>query len=496
MKKKVLAIALAVGVISSAYTALGEYYNNSPIMTVSAADTNAGYVGRYEMPVTLLKADNPEENSMGNAALSQKAILVVNEDKTACVELSFKSMEYLGQRGYLGYISKVTNNGLIPATVIEEYTDVYDSFNNEDSDDYDMNLDNKSITWYPKTVSIPVDVNFDSEGRVIGVKESDITVQVYVPVMESIGLKANPPQPGGGTQNAILHFQDAAFAGSSASIGGDISMESYFNFSDSFIRDDNAKIVITSEDGRSQTTNIKEIVNNKTENGYCLSTAIPAKDMTSTMTGQIIDGDNNVVDEFSFSFKTYAEMITKDGTGTYSSEDKTFVRELLNYGSFAQVYFDYNTSTLANSGLASKFRTTITKVSAADLSSYNYSENGAVDGLSYSGSSLSLSSLTGINHYFTLDSGKKISDYTFKVNGKVVTPVEENGMYCVSVKGISAKNLTADYTVSVTGNNQTYTLKYSAMDYSNLALNKSDNNALKNLSKSIVLLWKAADAIK
>ena len=59
------------------------------------------------------------------------------------------------------------------ATVLEEYTDVYDSFNNKNSEYYDKNTEGN---WYPKKLSIPIELN-----------DNLFYVEVYVPVMESIG---------------------------------------------------------------------------------------------------------------------------------------------------------------------------------------------------------------------------------------------------------------------------------------------------------------------
>ena len=59
------------------------------------------------------------------------------------------------------------------ATILEEYTDVYDLFNDKNSEYYDKNTEGN---WYPKKLSIPIKLN-----------DNLFYVEVYVPVMESIG---------------------------------------------------------------------------------------------------------------------------------------------------------------------------------------------------------------------------------------------------------------------------------------------------------------------
>ena len=59
------------------------------------------------------------------------------------------------------------------ATILEEYTDVYDLFNDKNSEYYDKNTEGN---WYPKKLSIPIELN-----------DNLFYVEVYVPVMESIG---------------------------------------------------------------------------------------------------------------------------------------------------------------------------------------------------------------------------------------------------------------------------------------------------------------------
>ncbi len=143
------------------------------------------FAGTYSVPVRLQNATS-EEDSMGNASMVQTGTVRVTDKGEVTLELNFQSMKFAGMTGYLYKLKKVDmdtveyNQFNYPikyeasdATVLEEYTDTYDDFNNKDSQYYDKNTEGN---WYPKKVSIPIKLN-----------DNLFYVEVYVPVMESIG---------------------------------------------------------------------------------------------------------------------------------------------------------------------------------------------------------------------------------------------------------------------------------------------------------------------
>ena len=488
MKLKVIAIAAACAMAFCAVPFASVQADNTAVLVASAASAQ-----EFNIPVTLQHHDNPENKSMGNGALVQMGKIVVDASGNATLQLAFRSMTYLGQKGYLGFLNKVTSNGTIPATVIDTYTDFYDSFNNEDADTYQNELKSRlKDGWYPKTVSIPLDssdVKYDANGKIIGVNTNRIEVQVYVPVMESINA-------GGGYQYAYLDVRDCLFTGSSATLDGSVTMNNYINVSDAYIGSD-ATVQISTGDGRSDTITLSDLTAGNEANQYYVSTKLPAKDMNTALTGVITSSDGSELETFTTNFATYATALSKSADAT--EEQRVLAAELLNYGSRAQVYFNYNytgeNTELANNGLASKRKDTYTSVTSDNLASYTYETSGTLNGLTYGGSSLSLLSDVGIKHYFKLDSGK-INDHSFVVNGTAQTPQydETSGMYYVTVSGISAQNLDADYIVKV---DNSYTLTYCALDYCNTAINQTSKkyNSLKKVAQALYKYWEAAENV-
>ncbi len=142
------------------------------------------FEGTYSVPIKLLNATS-DEDSMGNASMVQTGIVRVTNKGEVTLEMNFQSMKFAGMTGYLYKLKKVDmdtveyNKYNYPvkyeasdATVLEEYTDVYDLFNDKNSEYYDKNTEGN---WYPKKLSIPVNLD-----------DNLFYVEVYVPVMESI----------------------------------------------------------------------------------------------------------------------------------------------------------------------------------------------------------------------------------------------------------------------------------------------------------------------
>jgi glucan-binding YG repeat protein len=162
--------ALAVG--TATITAVAGSVSAQCIVTVALAGTgtNPGggqgadtdlKDGTYSIPIKLWHA-NKDQVSMGNAALVQTAKLVIDKG-SGTLYLTFQSMNYLGQTGYLSELS--------PSTVISTYR-VVDQFNSETSTD-----DRVRGRKYPKMLAVSVVPGEEYTG-----------VGVYVPVMGSLGV--------------------------------------------------------------------------------------------------------------------------------------------------------------------------------------------------------------------------------------------------------------------------------------------------------------------
>ena len=514
VKKNVIAAVMAMGMAASAVSGTAVQYFSAPVMTASAAASVADFEGTYTVPVSLYNYTESKA-SMGDPAMKKVGELVIDKNGNASVILEFQRMTYGDGEGYLGHFYKckeITETGFMgvpvkadveEATVIDEYTGIYDTFNDPSSKNADSNVKGK---WYPQKVSVPIDVTTDASGKITGVDgllsgfypegnnlRKQVLCQVYVPIMESIGTTS-----GGGTKFVGLLIdwdnvkkKESELKGTSASIKGDITLNNYIELDDTVKSDSGAKIVSKIDGRTASTVSIKD--KTETENGYAIPVDVPAKDMTSEITVEVQLSDGTVVDTYTVSAVDYAMEIAY-GKG-YTAKQQTLAKAMLNYGGYAQEFFEKNIDNLANANLKAEDKS-LASVNASTFSNYDYIKTGSVSGISYKGSSLNLVSETEIRHYFTLTGSKKIKDYTFTVNGKGVTPSQNENGYYVTVPGISAANLADRYTVTVTDGSSTFTLKYGAMDYCKLTHTKSSDNKLQNVTKALYLYYKAAEANK
>ena len=236
------------------------------------------------------------------------------------------------------------------------------------------------------------------------------------------------------------------------------------------------------------------------ENGktlYKFSCPVNAAQMSDTIETRIVI-DNKTEEEYSYSVKEYAtELLSK--SNEYPEETIKLVKALLNYGTAAQNFFKYNTDKPANAGLSD----TDKAVAAADFAAYKAviktdSANSQSNGLTYYGSSLICKSEMTVRHYFMVNEGCDINNYKFSYvnadgNEVSLTPKKaSDGVYCVDINGIMARNLNSNYACKVTGKNKTciFELDYGPFSYSQKVINSENSSEeLKNLVNALYWYW-------
>ena len=236
------------------------------------------------------------------------------------------------------------------------------------------------------------------------------------------------------------------------------------------------------------------------ENGktlYKFSCPVNAAQMSDTIETRIVI-DNKTEEEYSYSVKEYAtELLSK--SNEYPEETIKLVKALLNYGTAAQNFFKYNTDKPANAGLSD----TDKAVAAADFAAYKAviktdSANSQSNGLTYYGSSLICKSEMTVRHYFMVNEGCDINNYKFSYvnadgNEVSLTPKKaSDGVYCVDINGIMARNLNSNYACKVTRKNKNciFELDYGPFSYSQKVIDSGNSsNELKNLVNALYWYW-------
>lgn len=289
---------------------------------------------------------------------------------------------------------------------------------------------------------------------------------------------------------------EVSLYGRSITLKDNIDVNYYMEMSDSvFEHDAYLEFKIGGQTYKLNASDAAE-VNESGKTLYKFSCPVNAAQMSDTIETRIVI-DNNTKEEFSYSVKEYAsELLSK--SSEYPTETVKLVKALLNYGTAAQTFFKYNTGKPANAILSD----TDKAVAAADFDAYKAvikadSANGAIDGLTYYGSSLICKSEMTVRHYFILDNGSDINNYKFSyidTEGYEVSlipkKVSDGGVYCVDISGIMACNLNKNYVCRVTGmdNSQTIELDYGPLSYAySVANSKDSSKELMNLMNALYM---------
>ena len=223
MKNKTLLKVLSASAIFTAIAAIESYDHNAFATEVAAAANNTkSDVETKTVPQDVknlpdgtydIKSVGKKENvealnfseegraSMAASGLDKENVKLVVKDGKYSVNVTFKPIEKIGFKGYLGDL-KYYNGNKTHATRSEikdsEFKDttIVENYSENEKDAYIDTFKKKfpGRTVYPKTFSYNVDKNkIDANNKL------ETFTQVFVPVMESIF-------PGAGTQRMILKY--------------------------------------------------------------------------------------------------------------------------------------------------------------------------------------------------------------------------------------------------------------------------------------------------
>ncbi len=267
----------------------------------------------------------------------------------------------------------------------------------------------------------------------------------------------------------------AGIYGFSISLGGNIAVKYYMVLDECVLEDENANMIFTVPNGGlSYTVEVPVSEAIKSGQFYVFTCEVSAKEMTSDIYCQIAAGDRES-DSFSYTVKEYAEVILENAD-VYEKEIP-LVKAMLNYGAYAQEYFDHNTDNLANH---TRFITEAEKELPAelDLSEYAFELSGEETGVTYYGSALSLKSEIAIKHYFIVEGNAEAIEVT--VNGEKAELTKNGNLYELKIPNIPAHKLSDMYEIKV-GN---LTLIYGVFSYGYDVMNGT-KDTLKNVVKAM-----------
>ena len=223
---------------------------------------------------------------------------------------------------------------------------------------------------------------------------------------------------------------------------------------------------------------------------YIFSAPTAAKDMTQNVHAEFYTEDGTKKIDNLYRVKEYADRILEEDSG-YSEEAQALVSDMLNYGGYAQTYFEYHTDDMANANLED------TSLPELDLASYVRTKSGSVEGLTFKGTRLIFRTKVLLWQYFEVNGD--INDYTFLVDGTEMTPEPMEGKdnwYILKIDGVPAKNLRdfRETIVQKDGSADTLTINYSPYSYVYFMLQDPDTygEAMVNLAKAMVVFGEQA----
>jgi hypothetical protein len=198
---------------------------------------------------------------------------------------------------------------------------------------------------------------------------------------------------------------------------------------------------------------------------------------------------DELINEFNYSVRTYCESKLSD-SGT-----KPALRDLckaaLDYGAYAQQYFEYNTDNPANANYSAGTVPDVTIPEDLNVQSVS----GSCIVITRMSLSLKLISKTELNFYFTTDGSVDLSELTLTLNGvevsaEKITQLDAN-KYCLTIDGIAAKELADAQTITISYGNETRTVVYSALTWA-VKQQHSTNETTANMAKALYNYYLAA----
>ena len=189
---------------------------------------------------------------------------------------------------------------------------------------------------------------------------------------------------------------------------------------------------------------------------YAVSVNVAAAQMTDIISVELLVS-GNVAWTGEYSVYQYAQYILADEKGEFDESTEALVKEMLNYGAKAQLYFDYNANNTVDAAL----------IAGAGANAVSGASNtavaGNISGMKFVGTTLLFKTKTAVRFYYETEND--ISGYTFKLNGATVEPQSRDGKWYIELDSINPQDLDQVICVEVSDGTQTLTVTYSAMDY-------------------------------
>ena len=271
---------------------------------------------------------------------------------------------------------------------------------------------------------------------------------------------------------------ETKIVGQQLSLGDDLTMRFYASVGGEYISD---AVMNVAACGESTDYAIKNMTANSDGN-YEFYVSLSAAEMTEDITLTLTSGQTQLLQKV-YSVQDYAHYLLENN---YNNETKNLVKEMLNYGTKAQQYFDHKTGDPANAGyvLDETGRTIEETAPSIDLT-------GSVSNVSLYGCTMIFENKIAVRAYFTAPNG--MDGCTVTVGGREAEVHKKGSYYYIEVGGINPDQMDIVLPISVSKDDETLSFKYSPMYYITRMYNKDNTNAgLKALALAAKYYFDAA----
>jgi C1A family cysteine protease len=227
--------------------------------------------------------------------------------------------------------------------------------------------------------------------------------------------------------------------------------------------------------------------------------AVPAK-LTERVEISIIKSDGTESNGFAFAPADYLNDLIKTDSDSVS---KNIAKALLNYGAYAQLYFNEDTSDLANKELTDDAVGALTNEEILKMTVNGNIASMSNSDLEYIGQSLVCRNGTDLKLYFINKNSLTLDEILQKYNIDVINEktgrlgsndfsAELDGrLFCIRIKSILPKLLSTDYTITFSNGDGNSYGAVSPYSYIRSAV-QGDDIQLRNLCKALFLYGRAA----
>ena len=208
---------------------------------------------------------------------------------------------------------------------------------------------------------------------------------------------------------------------------------------------------------------------------------------------KLYSGDTEV-DTLTTSVKEYCNSIL--GNSSYADSHE-LMKAVVTFGRAAQVYFNTNTSNLADSILSTPVDLASLNINLDYYKQFQYkTRKNAIDGLSLT-TSVGFEKIPMFYIYYELEEGLDIEDFAFEYAGKALAANEGSdayGTYYLSTLTFTYADITNELKVTITKNGQTETEAFAPVGYAVSMIEKRGYTGMGALSAAMIYYYQEANS--